>query len=241
VVCDDDRDPYNAVREWWNSDGRRYATPREHLFAQLGLTATQTDGIPTNRWPSGQGSMTWLRENPAHLATNKDGDARWTQLLRQTMDSARIDWRETSQLLLRRGPYIIGAGLDESIDGARKTLRGQFVNLFDSELAVRDTVVLTPGSRVFLLDLQAAKTREPRVLASACKAFPVKQDEGSLTLAVEGVARTPAIVLLSAPRPPTSITLDGQPLDTVRYSTEHGLLWLRFTNESKPRELVLRF
>ena len=37
VVCDDDTDPYNAVREWWNSDGRHCRTPREDLFAQLGL------------------------------------------------------------------------------------------------------------------------------------------------------------------------------------------------------------
>ena len=39
VVCDDDKDPYNAVREWWNSDGRHYRTPREDLFAQLGLSS----------------------------------------------------------------------------------------------------------------------------------------------------------------------------------------------------------
>ncbi len=38
VVCDDDSDPYNAVREWWNSDGRQYRTPREDLFVQLGLS-----------------------------------------------------------------------------------------------------------------------------------------------------------------------------------------------------------
>ena len=27
------------MRDWWNSDGRNYATPREHLFEQLGLKA----------------------------------------------------------------------------------------------------------------------------------------------------------------------------------------------------------
>jgi hypothetical protein len=37
VVCDDDADPYNAVREWWNSDGRHYSTPREDLFASSAL------------------------------------------------------------------------------------------------------------------------------------------------------------------------------------------------------------
>jgi hypothetical protein len=241
VVCDDDSDPYNAVRDWWNSDGRRHATPREHLFAQLGVTVPSTDASATNRWAIGNGSVTWLRENPARLASDKDGDARWTALLKQTLGSAGINWRETSHLLLRRGPYVIGAGLDESIEGERKTLRGRFVNLFDPALAVRESVTLEPRSRVFLLDLEAAKAPEPRVLASACKALPIQRDPQSLILAVEGVARTPAVVLLSAQKAPASITLAGEPIKSFNHSAEHGLLWIRFTNESRPRELVLRF
>src|SRR5207244_8598371 len=31
VVVDDDRDPYCAVREWWNTPPRAYQTPRQHL------------------------------------------------------------------------------------------------------------------------------------------------------------------------------------------------------------------
>jgi hypothetical protein len=241
VVCDDDSDPCNAVREWWNSDGRHLATPREHLFAQLGVTASSTDATATNRWAIGNGSVTWLRENPARLASDKHGDGRWTALLKQTLGSARINWRETSHLLLRRGPYVIGAGLDESIEGERKTLRGRFVNLFDPALAVRESVTLEPRSRVFLLDLTAAKTTEPRVLASACKALPTQRDQQSLTLAVEGVARTTAVVLLAAPKAPTSVALAGEPLTSFDYSAEHGLVWIRFANESRPRELRVRF
>src|SRR5580658_3714865 len=37
VVCDDDGDPFNAVREWWNTNGMSYSTPRQHLFEQLRL------------------------------------------------------------------------------------------------------------------------------------------------------------------------------------------------------------
>ncbi|MGC3958162.1 MAG: hypothetical protein QM813_09550 [Verrucomicrobiota bacterium] len=35
-----DADPYLKVREWWNSERRNYATPREHLFEKLGLKAS---------------------------------------------------------------------------------------------------------------------------------------------------------------------------------------------------------
>src|SRR5581483_2882409 len=37
VVVDDDRDPYNHVRSWWNTAPHSYSTPRQHLFEQLGL------------------------------------------------------------------------------------------------------------------------------------------------------------------------------------------------------------
>ena len=29
IVVDDDGDPYNAVREWWNTGKMKFATPRE--------------------------------------------------------------------------------------------------------------------------------------------------------------------------------------------------------------------
>jgi hypothetical protein len=37
IVIDDDSDPFNRVREWWNTDGKAFATPRQHLFARLGV------------------------------------------------------------------------------------------------------------------------------------------------------------------------------------------------------------
>ena len=106
---------------------------------------------------------------------------------------------------------------------------------------MQSTITLAPGSRMFLVDLDTVRGREPRVLASACKAVPSKQSAHSLALTVEGVAETPAIVLLRAPKAPSAVTLAGQPLQDYVYSHEQGLLWIRFTNEARPRVLALDF
>jgi len=259
VMCDDDKDPYNAVREWWNRDGRHYHTPREDLFAQLGLSDmggraspralisgdawAREDAHPPgqNMMPVGQGGVIWMRENPAGLAGSAEGDARLAAVVKQAAAHARLKWRETNYLLLRRGPYVLAAGLDESVAGEPKTLRGRWVNLFDPELRVRQSVALTPGSRFFLMDLDAVRGRQPQVLASACKALPAGSGSRSLSLTVEGVANTPAVLLLRAPATPRSVTLAGQPLQSFHYSPEDRLLWIRFTNEATPRELVLGF
>jgi hypothetical protein len=240
VVCDDDSDPSNGVRDWWNGDGRHYATPREHLFEQLSIKGERLDVAPASQ-PAriGKGALVWMRENPAQLAASTEGDRRLVQVVKEAAARSRVKWRETNWLLLRRGPYVIAAGLDESDPGEAKVVRGRFVNLFDPELRVRESVSCSPGTRYFLLDLDAARRGRPHVLASACKALPAKQDRRAVAFVVEGVANTPAVVLLHSPKAPSSVALAGQPLQSFAHSSRERLLWIRFNNESRPRELVV--
>jgi len=64
----------------------------------------------------------------------------------------------------------------------------------------------------------------------------------ALTVEVEGVADTRAVVFVLAPNGvPHSVTLAAMPLTNSEYSAEHHVLWIQFTNESRPRELVLRW
>jgi len=55
------------------------------------------------------------------------------------------------------------------------------------------------------------------------------------------VGGTPALVLLHAPQPPRAITLAGQPVADFDHSALQKLLWIRFPNEARPRELVVTF
>jgi hypothetical protein len=241
LVCDDDSDPYNRVREWWNSQGRSYATPREHLFEALGIN--EPSKAPGNRAEHsvGKGAVIWMRENPARLAGSQEGDSRLTEAVKHAAERAKLAWRETNYLLLRRGRYVIGAGIDESLIQNTNMLRGRFVNLFDPELRVRSAISLSPGSRFFLLDLEAVRAPEPKALASACKALFTKRDGNTFAWAVEGVADTPAIVLLSAPTAPRSLVFDNRPCKDFQYSSAERLLWIRFTNDVAPRELRVQF
>jgi hypothetical protein len=183
----------------------------------------------------------WLREDPARLANTAGGAALVAATVKRAAALAKLKWRETNYLLLERGPYVIAAGLDESIASEPKTLRGHFVNLFDPELRVLERVQIEPGQRYFLRDLKAAKVSGPHVLASACKTLEMGRASKSITYAVEGVARTPTVVLLRSKLKPTTITLDGQVLANFEYSAANDLVWIRFENESWPRTLVVTF
>jgi hypothetical protein len=242
LVCDDDSDPFNRVREWWNSGGLNYATPRQHLFAQLGLTEAAAAGAgPAGFSRIGRGGVVWRRENPARIAADTGASEAWVQAVKGAAGRAKLAWRETNYLVLRRGRYVVGAGLEESIPGPTKELRGRWVNLFDPELRVQGSVALAAGCRVFLLDLNKAQGGPARILASACKTVPLRREGRSMAWAIEGVTGTDAVVLLHAPKAPRGVTLAGRGWGKYEYSARERLLWVRFPNECRPREVEVEF
>lgn len=242
VFCDDDGDPFNTVHEWWNSDGKQFSTPREHLFVQMGFAQAKETGPADSAWSYGDGRVIWVRKNPAELAASAEGAEQVVRVVRQAAGTAELPWHEAASLVLRRGPYVIAAGLDESIAGEPKVLRSRFVNLFDPALRVLENVRVDPGRRYFLRDLAATPILpEPQLLAAACKTLAVKSPDGTHSLLVEGVAQTSAVLLFRVASAPQSVTLDGRALTLIEFSAPDGLLWVRFPNEAKPRTLTLRF
>ena len=187
-MVDDDTDPFNQVREWWNEDGKNDRIPRRHLFDALGLKDDDFSGESTTV-AVGKGKVLWSRESPVKFALSPAGDEQLAALAKTAAAAAGLAWKETSYLTLRRGPYVIGAGLDEASTASPKVLTGRFVNLFDPTLAVQRAVTLAPGVRAFLLDLDTVKSNRPKLLASACKALPATIDEHLATWTVEGGRR----------------------------------------------------
>jgi hypothetical protein len=216
VMVDDDSDPYNKVREWWNTGAMSYATPREHLFKDL------------KEGKNGSGQLIWIKENPAKFATDE-------KPLIEAVQRATKRWQERNFLLLQRGPYIVAAGFDESVEGAAKVLKGRFVNLFDPELRVQSEVTIAAGGRYLLLDLNAAP--KSGLLASACKAVPA----GKNSFAVEGIIDTPAIMLLRSDKVPKGANFTTGDEVKLEYSAEQKLVWLRFKNTARARELTLEY
>ncbi|MCB1127641.1 MAG: hypothetical protein KDM81_14200, partial [Verrucomicrobiae bacterium] len=236
VVWDDDSDPYRTVRDWWNSDGRDYATPREHLFETLGLTREASAGI----YEVGKGKVLFHAGNPTDLARRADGDSEIVDAVRAAA-GAFVAWRETNQLLLRRGPYVIAAGLEESVPGAAKRLNGRFVNLFDPELRLQTRIELAPGTRFFLLDLDRATQTGPAILASACKTQPLAPSLSGFDCLVEGIANTQGIALLRSPDRPEHITLNDIVLTDWDYDDATRLLRVQFPNQPRPQKLSVAF
>lgn len=227
VVVDNDDDPYNAVREWWNTAPNSFKSPRQHLFKLLGL-----DHDATGLHHVGRGVVVSERSSPAAFSLAEDGGDSMRKLTQQAAAAAKIPWRESNALVLHRGPYLIAAGLDESLQQDKPyVLQGRFINLFDPQQTVLTSVTLEPNVRALLVDLDAEKTKKtPRIVAAACRVRDEHESGNKLTFVTDGIADTNAVVSIATSKGPQQIQIGGKILSSNQYSYSEGILKLQFTN-----------
>lgn len=237
VVMDDDGDPYCVVREWWNTAPFAYKTPRQHLFEQLGIAPDAT-GLHH----VGHGIVLREAVSPAALSYRADGGETVRKAVRQAATAVRLGWKETNALVLRRGPYIIAAGLDESVPEAKPfLLRGRFIDLFNADLPVLHQVLLTPGKRFLLFDLDAGSDPGPHVVAAACRVRNEHISGKSLLFEAEGIGDTQAVVECAMKSQPEQVLVDGKPAGQQTYDAASRTLQLRFPNSTSPIPVEIKF
>jgi hypothetical protein len=238
VVVDNDRDPYNAVREWWNTAPYSYKTPRQHLFGELGIPEDAT-GI----YKVGKGVVVSARQSPAALTYKTNGAAAIRALAHQAASAVNLQWKETNALVLRRGPYLIAAGLGESIPNAKPyVLHGRFIDLFNPNLPILHQVAITPGRRFLLLDVDTMPAgTTPSVVAAACRVREEHASAGNFTFLADGIADTEAVVRVRTQRSPIRVIVAGKPLQKSNYEMTGDSLRLQFPNSAQSIPVEIDF
>jgi hypothetical protein len=238
VVIDNDGDPYNAVREWWNQAPNAFQTPRQHLFSILGL-----DPDATGLHRVGRGIVLSERKSPAGFSRAVDGGDSLRKIVQEAAAAVKLPWKESNALVLRRGPYIVAAGLDESLPNtASYALHGHFIDLFDARQSIVNDVVLEPKTRKLLVDLDAGKSSSlPRIVAAACRVREEHATADTLTFKADGIADTNAVVSIATRRQPKQIQVAGKPLSSDAYSYSNGILRLQFTSSVEALPVEIHF
>jgi hypothetical protein len=207
VYVGHDGDPYHGIRAWWNEDGNRYASPREHLFQQLDVSAEAEAGI----YRSGKGVLAYLPVAPQECAKSIDGADALRGLVREAIEALgdpAIAWRPKQDFLLRRGPYIIAAALDESVGDSGITIPGPAVDLFEPLLKVRTETRLAPGEQAFLFDLVRGRPEDGKVscIAASSRIGELRQDDAGFSFRPQGPEGMLAAARFYCPNKPRSAT-----------------------------------
>ncbi|MCU1259007.1 MAG: hypothetical protein JWO80_1892 [Bryobacterales bacterium] len=145
-------------------------------------------------------------------------------------------------MVLRRGPYLVASGLDESGAGGRPyVLQGRYVNLFNAELAVLNTATAAPGTRMLLLDFDKAEAAGPKVVAAACRVRDEKFNGNTLTFRTDGIGSTNGVVRIAARGVPKEVLIGGKRLGSSGYDFSQDTVRLRFPNSVDPVSVEVRF
>ncbi len=216
-------DAYDGVREWWNEGDADYDRPQDHLTEMLGLGRAPLPGAHRCM----QGYVIVVPDSPAALAHDPQGAATVLAHAQLAHTSLGLPWATGNVLALRRGPYVVAAGMDESTE-ASSELPGAFINLFAADLPVLTDPVITPDTRWLFYDL-ARCPEHPWVIAAAGRVCEEAYDDHSLTFTVEGMADTVCAVRARVPQRPASAVAAGQAVE-ITWDAASRTVLIRFPN-----------
>jgi hypothetical protein len=242
LYCSRDDDPYQAIREWWNQEGRAYDHPSEHLFELLGLGRKPEEGI--HRCDAGWFYL--VCENPREVATRKAKADRLREIARDLFRRVRPNesWRETHVMELLRGPYRIAAVLDESVSSETFRISGRLIDLFDPDLKIQTEVSLAPGNRGLYLDLDRVTAEPPRVVATANRLEWARSSETAYEFLAQGPQGTRAATRILLKDQPTEIRVTrsetGEGIDFEQAWDAIGrTLLLKYDNRTEGVRVIL--
>jgi hypothetical protein len=233
-VIDDDRDPFNTVREWWNTGDLHYATPRHDLFARLGLPP-DAEGKRT----VGRGTVVYEKKSPSQLSRTRGGADTVRGAVKAALAATGQAWAESPALVLRRGPYVIAAGLSNAGAAEPPKLTGRFIPLFDASQPVVTEFTVGRGVRGLLVDLDRYPKDHAGVVAAACRVRNERVSADSVTFDADGQSDTDAVVSVLLPAAPKSVSVDGKRLDGDGAAYRDGVLRLRFPNSPAAIPVVI--
>jgi hypothetical protein len=225
-------DPFSKMRGWWNTAPNSFANPEDALLETLGLPA----GAPKSDtvMEVGKGYVLLTSLDPKAVAESGDTDlTHFLDLTGKAFSRAglKTDW--TNALWLRRGPYVTGAVMEESVSDAPLRLSGRFVDLFDAELPIVTDPYIAPGTRFLMVDLAKAP-KAPAILASASGTYDVKTTRNAMSFRAVGPKNIQSAIRLRLPAAPKTATLTAPTGANVEATTDWDdatkTLLVRFPN-----------
>jgi hypothetical protein len=149
-----------------------------------------------------------VTDSPTELAHRTDGDLRVWNMINQL-----VTLQPHNALILRRGPYVIAAGLDEIENAQPVSLSGTYVNLYDSKLVVHIDPEITPGTRSLWVDVERANPGHAWILAASGRVDDEQYTDTTLECTVSGAAQTIMVLRALLPRSPRSVTVQNHSQD----------------------------
>ncbi len=232
VYCGRDEDPFQSVREWWNTDGNNFRAPSGHLFQKLDLKKP----FLTGEYKYGDGKVYIFRNDPKEFVLKENGDKEFVNTIKKLYQAeTRRELEFKNYFTLKRGPYEIISVIDENADQSPYMIKGKLIDLFDPEIPVLDEKKVNPGEQAFLYNIGSVKNQKtPQVLATAARIYDEKIKKNEYSFVAKSPLNTINVMRVLLPgkvKKAEVIDAAGKQMDTkVSWDKWSKTCFLNFAN-----------
>lgn len=202
----DGTDPYHSVKGWWNTKTADYADPARHLFEMLDLPRTASDGT----YPAGKGQIVIHAIPPARLCLDRQAADEYRALVARVLKDAGCSWTPSNHLTLRRGPYVISAVMDESIDAAPKVFRGVFADLLENHYPIITEKRVLPDGNAILFDFAKIEDEPVRIVGTSARVFSLECTTAGFSMTLKAANRIRVFTRVRLPHRVTALKLTDE-------------------------------
>jgi hypothetical protein len=252
VVCGNP-DAFSKMREWWNTAPNAFDSPEADLMTRLGLPKDASVADATVQAGKGWVIRTALEARDV-AEQGKGALAQYLTINSTALGKAGLPDNPSNAIWLRRGPYVLGAVMDESVSADALKLTGRFLNLLGGSPRTMTDPSFKPGSRFLLLDL-ARVGDKPGVLASASAIRGLKVADGEMTFTAVGPANVRNEIWLQVPAGAKAVATGSNGLPVEALLVTHGLpveallvthgpggpMWVAFPNSPEGVKVAVRW
>jgi len=226
-----DDDPFQSVKEWWNTGENHYKTPLAHLLHMMNEQVSEDNAL----YLYGKGKMYVTREDPKDLVmkANADKGFMWQiqHAYEQDANAGKVEFKNSYRL--DRGPYTLAAVMDENGDKSPLVIQGPIIDLYDPNLPILSSKTIEPGKQAFLYRVSGLNSKTPKVLSAASRVYNFKTTAKTVSFLTKSPSNTNNVMRVLLPSQPTNImvTHNGKALQEAHDWDEatHTLL-LKFEN-----------
>ncbi|WP_206531906.1 hypothetical protein [Sphingobacterium sp. DR205] len=208
IYCGTDLDPFQSVQEWWNTNGKNYQRPSDHLFEKMGLK----DGMTKEgKYTYGKGTFYVLRSDPKEFVVKPDNSQKLLDVTKNLYEnngkSEKLQFK--NYFTLTRGNYDLIAVLDESVSNQPYHVKGNLIDLYDPALPIVTSKNIQPNEQCLFVNLDHIKNKQqPQVLASASRIYNETSANHHYSFTAKSPINTTNISRILLPNKPKSVLVD---------------------------------
>ncbi len=196
IYIGDGSDPYHNIKGWWNTGKANYQNPAEHLFEMLELPRNPKDGV----YPVGKGRLAVWNIAPAKLSLTDELAQQYRTFVKDILSQGGASWEYGNQLTLHRGPYIISAVMDESVNEEPKSFEGLFADMLENDYKIITRKEIGPDGNAILFDFSKIEEADTRIIGCSARVFTLDCTESGFTMELKAADRIKAFVRARLPQ-----------------------------------------